>query len=73
MKYKHMDESMNVTWNSHLPINSCVKCVSNAWYYCLKCTNFEWIFFAQFSLLSREMLSLWCMFGERSIVIKKFL
>ncbi len=48
-------EWTNVTWISHLLINSCVKYVFNAWYQCMKHTNFAW-----FPLLSHEMLSLWC-------------
>jgi hypothetical protein len=52
-------EWTNVTWISHLPMNSCIKCVFNAWYKCMKHTNYEWTRFAQFPLLSCEMLSLW--------------
>jgi hypothetical protein len=33
---------MNVTWISHL-INLCEKCVFNAQYQCVKCTNYEWM------------------------------
>jgi hypothetical protein len=53
-------EWTNVTQISHLFINMCVKCVFNAWFQCVKCTNYEWMNFAQFRLLSCEMLSLWC-------------
>jgi hypothetical protein len=59
MKYNPMNEWMNVTKILHLLINLCVKCVFNAQYQCVKCTNYEWTKFAWFSLLSCEMLSLW--------------
>jgi hypothetical protein len=52
-------EWMNVTLISHLLINLRVKCVFNARYQCVKPMNFEWINFAWFPSLSREMLSLW--------------
>ncbi len=52
-------EWMNVTWISHLSLNSCVKCIFNAWYYCMKHINYEWTNFAWFPLLGHEMLSLW--------------
>jgi hypothetical protein len=59
MKYKPKNEQM---WHeiSHLFIKPCAQCVFNAWYLCVKCTNYEWTNFAQFSLLNYEMLSLWC-------------
>ncbi len=50
-------ERVNVTWILHLLINLCVKCVFNARYYCVKHTNYEWLNFTQFPLLSYEMLS----------------
>jgi hypothetical protein len=52
-------EWTNVTQISYLPINLCVKCVFNAWYQCVKHTNYEWMNFAWFLLLSCEMLSSW--------------
>jgi len=51
-------EWMNVTLISHLLIKLCVKCAFNARYQCVKCTNYEWTNFAQFSLLNHEMLNL---------------
>ncbi len=67
----HIDKCVN-KWNTNLWMNKChtkfriffikpcVKCVFNAWYLCVKCTNYEWMNFAQFPLLNCEMLSLWC-------------
>jgi len=52
-------EWMNVTRISHLLINSCVKCVFNAWYQCVKHMIYEWTNFTWFPLLNCEMLSLW--------------
>jgi hypothetical protein len=52
-------EWTNVTQILHLHINLCVKCVLNAWYQCVKHTNYKWMNFAWFPLLSCEMLSLW--------------
>jgi len=46
-------ERMNVTQILHCYINLCIKCVFNARYQCMKCTNLT-----QFPLLNREMLSL---------------
>jgi hypothetical protein len=48
---------MNVIQILHLPINLCVKCVFNAQYQRMKCTNYEWTNFAWFSLLSHKKLS----------------
>ncbi len=59
MKNKSMDERMS-NEILHLFIKPCVKCVFNALYSCMKCTNYEWTNFAQFPLLNHEMLSLWC-------------
>ncbi len=58
-----MDEVQAYEWTNvirilHLSINSCVKCVFNAWYQCLKHTNYEWTNVTQFLFLSHEMLSL---------------
>jgi hypothetical protein len=58
MKYKFMTEQISHKF-LHLLINLCVKYVFNAQYQCVKCTNYEYIFFAQFPLLSHEMLNLW--------------
>jgi hypothetical protein len=60
---RHIDKcvyewQMNFTWILHLLINMCVKCVFNAQYQCVKCTNYEWMNFAWFPLLNNEMLSL---------------
>jgi hypothetical protein len=61
MKYKPMDEQMSHEI-LHAFIKPCVKCIFIAWYLCVKCTNYEWMNFAQFPLLNCEMLSLWCRF-----------
>jgi hypothetical protein len=53
-------EWMHVTQISHIFINPSFKCVFNAQCSCVKCMNYEWMNFAQFALLSHEMLSLWC-------------
>jgi len=50
---------MNVIRILHLLINMCVKCVFNARHQCMKHTNHEWTNFAQFPILSHEMLNLW--------------
>jgi tRNA U38,U39,U40 pseudouridine synthase TruA len=47
-----MDEIQIYDWTN-------VKYVFNAQYQCVKCTNYEYIFFARFPLLSHEMLNLW--------------
>ncbi len=52
-------EWMNVIQILHLPISMRVKCVFNAWYQCMKCTNYKWMNFAWFLLLTHEMLNLW--------------
>jgi hypothetical protein len=57
MKYEPMMEQMSQ--NLQLPITLCVNYVYNAWYQCVKHTNYEWMNFAWFPLLSTEMLSLW--------------
>jgi len=44
---------------SHLPINSCVKCIFNAQYQCVKRTNYIWTNVAWFLFISHEILSLW--------------
>jgi hypothetical protein len=49
----------NVTQILHLPIDLCFKYVFNARYQCVKCTNYERTNFAH-SILSHEMLNLWC-------------
>jgi hypothetical protein len=59
MNEVQMYEWTNVTWISYLPINLCFKCVFNVQYQCVKCTNYEWMNFAQFPSLGHEMLSLW--------------
>jgi hypothetical protein len=56
--------SMNLWMNEcctkfQFHVNPCVKCVFNAWYQCMKHTNYEWTNFAWFSLLHHEMLYLW--------------
>ncbi len=53
-------EWTNVTQISHLFINPSFKRVFNAQYSCVKHTNYEWMNFAQFPLLSHKMISLWC-------------
>jgi hypothetical protein len=53
-------EWTNVTRISYLLINICVKCVFNAWYWCVKHKNYEWM--TQFSILIHVMLSLWWYF-----------
>ncbi len=50
---------INVIRISHLPLNLCVKYVFNAWYQCVKHTNYKWMNFGWCPLLSYEMLSLW--------------
>jgi len=40
MKYETMNEKMSRKF-PHLPINQCVKCVFNAQYQRVKCTNHE--------------------------------
>jgi hypothetical protein len=54
-------EWTNVTQISYL-INLCGKYVFNAWYQCVKQKNYEWMNFAQFSLLNCVMLNLWWYF-----------
>jgi hypothetical protein len=57
----------------------CVKCVFNAWYSCVKNTNYEWTIITQFPLLSHKMLSLWFKDGDKikwqqrkQVAIKQF-
>jgi hypothetical protein len=57
-------EWMNVTQILHFPINPCVKCVFNAQYQCVICTNYEWTNVTWFPFLSCEMLSLLCVLHE---------
>jgi hypothetical protein len=57
MKYELMNEQMSHKF--HIFLQMCVKFVFNAWYICVKCINYEWIFFAW---LSHEMLSFWWRF-----------
>jgi hypothetical protein len=61
--YKCVNELNTNLWmlhKFHIFLEICVKCVSNAQYQCVKCTNHEWTNFAWFSLLNHKMLSLWC-------------
>jgi hypothetical protein len=57
MKYETMNEKMSRKF-PHLPTNLCVKCIFNAQYQRVKCTNHEGANFSQFPLLNRKMLSL---------------
>jgi hypothetical protein len=43
----------------NIPINMYIKFVFNAQYQYMKRTNYEWMNFAQFSLLIYKMLNLW--------------
>jgi hypothetical protein len=63
MKYKPINEQMTHKFfiSYKYVFQTCFQCMILV----RKCTNYEWTNFAQFLLLSHEMLSLWCMSVER--------